>query len=111
MCGADEFPGVLGYVYAADRSTVYLSTYACQALSVPSGPLFGGGLGILAHESAHARGIDSEAVAGCWGLLLPQDLARRFYGVPFYTVASENIAVASRRIFESTPERYHEVCK
>lgn len=110
-CGADEYPGVLGYVWESDRSTVYLSTYACQALSDPTSLLFGGGLNILAHEASHARGIDSEAVAGCWGLLLPQDLARRFYAIPFYTPASANIAAAAKRIFDQAPEQYHALCK
>ena len=96
----------LGYWDPADPDVVHVGPYATEALRDPSSPLFGGGLHVLAHEAAHARGVWSERAASVWGTLLPMELARRFYGVGFFTPASRAIEAASLSILLLTPPEY-----
>lgn len=102
-------PQALGYTYDG-VPVVYLGPYACEALRDPRSPLFGGGLHILAHEAAHARGIQSEAAASCWALAWPMALAQRFYSVPFFSQRSLDVDWASQRIYATTPTEYRGGC-
>lgn len=103
-------PQALGYQWEHEPGDIHLGPYACEALRDPASPLFGGGLNILAHEAAHARGIASESLAACFGLAWPRYLARRFYGVPFWTQRSRDIGSASISIHEKTPPQYRGLC-
>ena len=65
---------------------------------------------IAAHEGAHARGIEDEGVANCWGLYWAQDLARRFYDVRFFTAQSRRVRVWARQIQRDSPREYRAAC-
>lgn len=103
-------PQALGYQWAHEPEAIHLGPYACEALRDPRSPLFGGGLYILAHEAAHARGIENERVASCFGLFWPRDLARRFYGIPLFSQRSFDVDFASTSIHAMTPPEYRGKC-
>jgi hypothetical protein len=104
--GRGPAPGALGYAYDHEPGAIHLSPYACLVLDVPGSPLFGGGLHILAHEAAHARGIHDEGCAEVWALAWVADLGRRFYGVPFFSPRSIALQAASASIHRMTPAEY-----
>lgn len=103
-------PQALGYQWAHEPGEIHLGPYACEALRVRTSPLLGAGLHILAHEAAHARGIDSETVASCFGLAWAMDLARRFYAIPFFSPLSRGVEAAGLSIHRMTPDEYRGQC-
>lgn len=103
-------PQALGYQWAHEPGEIHLGPYVCEALRDPRSPLFGGGLHVLAHEAAHARGIESESLASCYGLVWPRHLAWRFWGVPMFSQRSYGIDWASTSIHETTPPEYRGGC-
>lgn len=66
---------------------------------------------IAAHEAAHAAGIDDEGIANCWGLYWAQDLARTFYGVPFFSPASRVVRSYARQLQRDSPRAYRAACR
>lgn len=103
---AAEIDGrTLGYYDPADPGSIHLGPYACQALSDPRSPLFGGGLSILAHEAAHAGGVlDDEALAQCNALKATPKLARLF---GLRGAALTGAVIAARRVDALLPPEYH----
>lgn len=68
------------------------------------------GLFIVAHEAAHASGVDNEGTANCWGLYWAQNLARRFNGVRFFTPASRRVLALAKQIHRGAPPNYQRSC-
>jgi hypothetical protein len=56
------------------------------------------------------RGVRSEALASCWGLLWAADLARRYYGIEFFTRESEMVMAGAWSFFKGEPAEYREMC-
>lgn len=83
----------------------------CDAISQGTGnPSLVLALQIVAHEASHLRGVTSERVAECWGMLWVADLAQRFYGVEFFTLQSDTMiatAVYNRSVL---PAEYQGSC-
>lgn len=90
---------------------VRLAPWVCRALADgASSPALGAALNIVAHESAHLRGIRDEATAACWGLAWAADLARQFYGIEFFTPASRRVMESAVAVHRLLPPLYHTVC-
>ena len=68
------------------------------------------GMFIAAHEAAHARGIEDERIAHCWGVYWAQDLARRFEGVRFFTPSSRQVLAWAKQIHRDSPSEYRRAC-
>lgn len=105
-------PNVLAYVSSNNLNVIRLGPSVCRAWQEgPTGRGFGAALNIVAHEAAHTRGVFSEPEAACWGLLWAADLARRMYGIEFFTPQSEAIIASSRRAHDGLVPQYREVCR
>lgn len=97
-----------GLTWIAERR-VRLAPWVCHAIENRT-VLLGSALNVVAHESAHLRGVTDEAVAACWGLVWVADLARRFYAVEFFTPGSDEMQARSLRLHRSLPAEYRVVC-
>ena len=104
--------GSMAY-YDPDHDAIRFGPAICKTLSKPRlrlTPASIGGLFIAAHEAAHARGIDDEGIANCWGLYWTQDLARRILGARFFTARSRQVLAWARQIQRDSPHEYKAVC-
>lgn len=115
-CDADaNHPGVTPPVGAfvegwtvPGSDTVHLASAYCDDLGrgVRS-PYFPVAFGTLIHESAHARGVTSEACAEAWADLTYPDWLARFYGVPFFSPLSLSIGATIYAHTLAKPASYH----
>lgn len=107
--GAGPNDVVGGYTLA---SRVRLAPWVCADL-IPGAARFGDALYVVGVESARLaghRGPGSEAMAGCWGLMWAADLARRIWGVPFFTAASERVIRQALAFHRASYDRYRTLC-
>lgn len=91
----------------ADLGRIRLAWWVCAHLEVAP---IGEALNVVAHETAHALGVWSEAEAACWGLRWAPVLARRLYGVRASSPQSSAVALASRKLHASLPDDYRSLC-
>lgn len=96
-------------MYRSSEDRIYLSPTVCGGLESRQARL-GLALLVVAHEAAHARGIVDEGQAECWGLLWTQDLARRLFGIEFFTPASELVLSGALGYHRTTPPEYRTAC-
>ena len=103
---------VFGYYRPSVPGVIRLGPQVCLGFRQgPGGSGFGAALNVIAHEASHARGVRSEATAACWGLLWPAELARRFYGVEFFTPQSSLVIAGSRQMHDGLLPLYREECR
>jgi hypothetical protein len=108
--GADD-RNILGYVDRGQTNVIRLGPSVCKTFQEgPKGRGFGAALNVIAHEASHAGGVHSEPTAACWGLLWPADLARRFFGVEFFTPESQAIIASARRAHDTLLSSYKSEC-
>lgn len=88
-------------------SVIHMQEDACAGLAAKPGDLsFAHGLSALIHESAHARGVRSEACAEAWADLTSYDVLRRFWHVPFFTPLSWLVGAQIREESRRLPASY-----
>jgi hypothetical protein len=92
-----------GFAFSPSEE-IWLGPKVCQylMLGIPNG----GALMILAHEAAHARGVSDEAWANCWGRAWVADLARRYYGIRFFTKAWRKLEREAAAMSATNPPEY-----
>jgi hypothetical protein len=92
---------------AVGSKEIHLAPFLCSGLDSPLGSAaFARSIGVLIHESAHARGIRTEDCAELWGNLVVFDVLRRFYGVPFFSRLSLQVAAQVRNFTLVRPTSY-----
>lgn len=108
--GAQPNSVVGGYTLG---SRARFAPWICTSLT-PAAPRFSDALYVIGVEAARLaghRGPGSEAMAGCWGLLWSADLARRVWGVPFFTAASVRVMRQALAFHRASYERYRTLCR
>lgn len=108
--GAPPNSDVGGYTLGA---RVRLAPWVCRNLDPRTSLRFGEALYVLGVEAARLaghRGPGSEAMAGCWGLLWSADLARRVWGVEFFTPTSERVMANALERHRGSLDRYRLIC-
>lgn len=93
-------------------SRVRLAPWICEN-STPRSPRFGEAVYVLGVEAARVagHGAGAEAMAGCWGLLWSADLARRVWGIGFFTTASNKLVRQALAIHRRSFQRYRTICR
>lgn len=110
VAGAGQPAATSGLTWVTAGKARY-APWVCKAIADgPSNPQLGGALNIVVHEAVHLFGERDESVAACWGLVWAADLARRFYNVPFFSVASIKVMESARAVHASLSADYHRVC-
>lgn len=103
--------GAQGYTLRATRK-VRLAPWVCRAMT-PADPRFGAALYVVGAEAARVVGYQSgqEGMVGCWGLLLSADVARRVWGIPFFTARSQAVVAATVAQHQRVAAAYRAVCR
>jgi hypothetical protein len=99
--------------YEPNDDVIRIGPTACNAIASAVRGLTlarAAALFIVAHEAAHAAGVEDEGTANCWGLYWTQDLARRVYGVEFFTAQSRKVLAWARQIQRDAPPEYRAAC-
>jgi hypothetical protein len=92
---------------------VRLAPWVCRSLQ-PASPRFAEAIYVLGVEAARLaghRGRGSEAMAGCWGLLWSADIARRVWGIRFFTPASDRVIRQALEFHRTSLAAYQSICR
>lgn len=88
-------------------SAIRMRSDLCERLSSKTDdPGFAAALGVVIHESAHARGVRSEACATAWSVATAPWVLDRIYGVPMFTPLSWQVQDAILATVRASPPEY-----
>lgn len=99
-----------GYTSYVTRK-VRLAPWVCRNLE-PASPSFGAALHVVAGEAGRVADVRDDGMNGCYGLMWAADLARRVWGIRFFTPASDRVirqAVEAHRNLYAP--NYRTVCR